>query len=98
MSNFFIKNKKFLNLYFSKEYKLNNINVAIKTKTALVIGTTGLNENILKQIEEASKSIPILQSTNMSLGVNTLFNLVENSSSILTSNNLYHCNYVFLFL
>ena len=29
MAPFFLKNKKFLNLYFSKEYSLNNINVAI---------------------------------------------------------------------
>jgi len=30
MSNFFLKNKKYLDLYFSKEYKLDNINKAIK--------------------------------------------------------------------
>ena len=69
--------------FTTPESTLNNIDVAIKTKTALVIGTTGLDENILKQIEDASKIIPILQSTNMSLGVNTLFNLVEHSASIL---------------
>ena len=73
--------------FTTPESTINNINVAIKTKTALVIGTTGLNENILKQIEEASKSIPILQSTNMSLGVNTLFNLVERSAAILDARN-----------
>ena len=69
--------------FTTPESTLNNIDVAIKTKTALVIGTTGLDKNILKQIEDASKIIPILQSTNMSLGVNTLFNLVEHSASIL---------------
>ena len=30
MANFFLKNKKYLNLYFSKEYSLSNINKAIK--------------------------------------------------------------------
>ena len=30
MSNFFLKNKKYLDLYFSKEYTLDNINKAIK--------------------------------------------------------------------
>jgi len=73
--------------FTTPESTINNIDVAIKTKTALVIGTTGLNENILKQIEDASKSIAILQSTNMSLGVNTLLNLVERSASILDALN-----------
>ena len=73
--------------FTTPESTLNNIDVAIKTKTALVIGTTGLNQNILKQIENASKIIPILQSTNMSLGVNTLLNLVEHSASILDALN-----------
>ncbi len=43
--------------FTTPESTLNNIDVAIKTKTALVIGTTGLNEKILKQIEKASKII-----------------------------------------
>ncbi len=73
--------------FTTPESTLNNIDVAVKSKTALVIGTTGLNENILKQIKNASKIIPILQSTNMSLGVNTLLNLVEHSASILDSLN-----------
>ena len=68
--------------FTTPESTSDNIDCAIKTRTALVIGTTGLNEKILKEIEEASKIIPILQSTNMSLGVNTLFNLVELSASI----------------
>ncbi len=64
-----------------------NIDMAVKTKTALVIGTTGLNKNISKRIEDASKTIPILQSNNMSLGVNTLINLVKQSASILDSSS-----------
>ena len=60
-----------------------NIDIAISNRTALVIGTTGLNEKNIKQLKNASKKIPILVSSNMSLGVNLLFNLVEKTSSIL---------------
>ncbi len=60
-----------------------NIDLAISNKTALVIGTTGLNEKYIKQLKKASKKIPILVSSNMSLGVNLLFNLVEKTASIL---------------
>ena len=60
-----------------------NIDLAISKKTALVIGTTGLNENNIKQLKNASKQIPILVSSNMSLVVNLLFNLVEKTALIL---------------
>ncbi len=73
--------------FTTPEVTASNINIAIKEKTALVIGTTGLDQNILNQIEEASKTIPILQSSNMSLGVNALLNLVEQASSILDAHN-----------
>ena len=73
--------------FTTPESTSNNIDFAIKAKIALVIGTTGLDENILKQIEDASKIIPILQSTNMSLAINTLLSLVEHSASILDASN-----------
>jgi len=73
--------------FTTPESTSNNIDFAIKAKTALVIGTTGLDEKILKKIKDASKTIPILQSTNMSLGINTLLNLVEHSALILDSSN-----------
>ena len=43
---------------------------------ALVIGTTGFSEEQKKLIEETAKSIPVVFSPNMSLGVNLLFKLV----------------------
>ena len=69
---------------FSSPFSIKkNIEMAIHNKTALVIGTTGLNEKNIKQLKNASKKIPILVSSNMSLGVNLLFNLVEKTASIL---------------
>ena len=50
---------------------------AVEKKKALVLCTTGLSEEQEKKIEEASKHIPILQSGNMSLGVNLLQELIR---------------------
>lgn len=44
-------------------------------RVALVIGTTGLTTEDHGQIDEAAKTIPVLQAPNMSLGVNLLFAL-----------------------
>ena len=62
-----------------------NISLAVDYNTNLVIGTTGLDDKILNLINKSSKKIAILQSNNMSLGVNLLFELVRNSSSMLKS-------------
>jgi len=47
-----------------------------KNKIALVMGTTGLSEAHLEILRKAAAGIPIVQSTNMSLGMNLLFSLV----------------------
>ena len=56
---------------------------ATKTKTPLVIATTGFNEDELNRIEDASKIIPIFHSSNMSLGVNVLVKLVKEAAKTL---------------
>lgn len=53
------------------------LDFAVEKKKALVLCTTGLSEEQEKKIVEAAKSIPILQSGNMSLGVNILQELVR---------------------
>lgn len=58
---------------------------AIRHKTALVIGTTGLSEEIRSQIESAAREIPVVFSPNMSVGVNILFKLTEIASKALDS-------------
>ena len=62
---------------------LSNVKIASKNKTAVVVGTTGINSNLKNKIKFFSKKIPILISSNMSLGVNLLFNLVQQTASIL---------------
>ena len=58
-----------------------HIALAVETKTPLIIGTTGLNKEIENDITKASKTIAIFTSANMSLGVNLLMALVEQTAS-----------------
>jgi 4-hydroxy-tetrahydrodipicolinate reductase len=51
------------------------IKQCVERHIALVIGTTGLTAADQGLINEAAKSIPILQATNMSLGVNLLLSV-----------------------
>ena len=63
--------------FTSPDSTLGNIRYCLDKNIKMVIGTTGLDENQISQISEASKSIPIVFSSNMSVGVNLLFNLLE---------------------
>ena len=56
---------------------------AIKNPTALVIGTTGLNQHQQNLLLEASNHMPILYATNMSLGVAVLNKLASLASELL---------------
>ncbi|MDR2635813.1 MAG: 4-hydroxy-tetrahydrodipicolinate reductase, partial [Campylobacteraceae bacterium] len=53
---------------------------ALKNPKPLVIGTTGLNGEQLALLNKAAQNMPILYSTNMSLGVAVLNSLVEIAS------------------
>ena len=59
------------------------LSYAIKTKTPIVIATTGFNDEELTKIKKASNIIPIFHSSNMSLGVNVLVKLVKEAAKSL---------------
>ena len=59
------------------------LSYAIKTKTPIVIATTGFNEEELEKIKKASNIVPIFHSSNMSLGVNVLVKLVKEAAKSL---------------
>lgn len=59
------------------------LEAAIMSPKPLVIGTTGLSQHQLNLLEEASKSMPVLYATNMSLGVALLNKLVYQASNAL---------------
>lgn len=48
-----------------------------------VLCTTGLSEEQLKKVEEASKSTAILKSANMSLGINLLLKMLKEAAGVL---------------
>lgn len=56
---------------------------AKKTKTPVVLATTGYDEEDKKQIEQAAKEIPVFFTFNMSLGVNLIASLAQKAVSIL---------------
>lgn len=57
--------------------------LAARTGTALVVGTTGLEPGDLAEIRAAAAKAPIVQSFNMSLGVNLLAALVKQAAAAL---------------
>ncbi len=56
---------------------------AVEEGKALVMGTTGHDDDQLRRIAEAAKTIPIVHAPNFSVGVNTLFWLAGKTSEIL---------------
>ena len=59
------------------------LKLAMEYKKAVVIGTTGLNPDERAVVNQAAKSIAIISTPNMSLGVNMLFSLVEQAAKVL---------------
>lgn len=55
--------------------------LAAQSKTALVVGTTGLEEAHLAMLTQAAKHVAIVQSFNMSLGVNLLAGMVRQAAA-----------------
>jgi 4-hydroxy-tetrahydrodipicolinate reductase len=53
-----------------------------KTKTPVVLCTTGLSEEQLARVEETAKKVAVLKSANMSLGINTLLELLKKAALV----------------
>lgn len=56
----------------------------IKTRTPVVICTTGHNAEQLARIREASQQIPVFRSGNMSVGINLMMELLRKCASVLS--------------
>lgn len=54
-----------------------------KTKIPVVLCTTGLSEEQLTRVQQVSHSVAVLKSANMSLGINTLMNLLQKAVEVL---------------
>ena len=69
--------------FTTPEATLNLISLAKKTKTPVVVGTTGFSKSDRRKIENASKTMPILVAPNMSVGANLIFALASQAASLL---------------
>ena len=61
----------------------NLLNYAKEKKIPVVLCTTGLSDATLALIEETAKHIAIFKSSNMSLGINLISNLLKKTSQLL---------------
>lgn len=61
---------------------------ARKTKTPTVIATTGFNQEQLDMIKEYSKEIPIFRSSNMSLDINLMADIVKKVAEVLSNTDI----------
>ena len=58
------------------------LNYCVEKKIPCVLCTTGLSEAQLAKVDEAAKKVAILKSANMSLGINTLMDLLKKATSV----------------
>ena len=59
------------------------LEAAVEKKLPVVLCTTGLSEEQLAKVDEASKKIPILRSANMSIGINALMKILNLATKLL---------------
>ena len=59
------------------------VDYCLENKVALVSGITGLSDNQREKMKAASRKIPILYATNMSVGMNVMFSLAGKLASML---------------
>lgn len=62
---------------------MENIRLASKKGKAMVIGTTGLSKDEIKEIEILSKNIPCVVASNMSTGINLLLKILQDVARVL---------------
>lgn len=67
------------------ETTLKNTERAVEFKAPMVIGTTGFSDEQIAKIQKASESVPIVLAPNMSVGMNLVFNLIEQAAKTLGS-------------
>lgn len=59
------------------------LEAAVKSRSALVIGSTGHGKDNLERIHAVSAEVPCVHAPNMSVGVNILFHLVREASRVM---------------
>ena len=68
-------------------YSMEILEICKNNNKSLIIGTTGYSKKDIQMIESASKLIPILKSSNMSVGINLCLELAARASSAIGENS-----------
>lgn len=63
----------------------NLLDYCVERQIPVVLCTTGLSEEQVAKVEEASKRVAVLKSANMSLGINLLLKLVKEAAQTLAA-------------
>lgn len=61
------------------------LDYCVKRQIPVVLCTTGLSEEQLLKVKDASEKVAVLKSANMSLGINTLLKLIGEAAKIFAS-------------
>ena len=80
-----LQNARFLIDFTRPEGTLSHLKVCRELGVAMVIGTTGFSAAQLAEIAAAAKDIAIMQSPNMSVGVNVTMKLLEMAARALST-------------
>ena len=59
------------------------LNYCVEKQVPVVLCSTGLSEEQLQRVEEASEKVAVLKSANMSLGINLLLKLLQSATKVL---------------
>jgi 4-hydroxy-tetrahydrodipicolinate reductase len=69
--------------FTAPEATLENIRMASSKGRAMVIGTTGITGDMLKEVQTLAGGIQCVQAANMSVGVNVMFRIAREMAKIL---------------
>ena len=72
--------------FTTPEATIEHLKACQKFGVGMVIGTTGLSTQQIAQIKAAAKKIPIVFSSNMSVGVNLVFALIQKAAGVTGKN------------
>jgi len=67
---------------------MQNVEACLKHHVRMVIGTTGLSDADRAQIKKVAQTVAVIQSTNMSVGVNLVFGLLKQMAGALKGRNV----------
>ena len=67
--------------FTSPKALFNFTEAAVSNSTGLVIGTTGLEDQHFKLLQQSGQSVPVFYAPNMSFGVNSFFSLARKAAA-----------------